>query len=147
MYGNGNLMLRDYAFTSLGDRDSRTIAISGLDADTEYILYLYGAGDVSDQGTAFTFGGNTAHTTGYLGSDYVLEANYIVMTASTNASGEILGSWTNSTLTAPNNANGVFNGIQIVPVPEPTTLLLLSLGGLLVGRQSAKKRFQSCVAW
>lgn len=134
-YGNNNAMLGDYAFTSLGDRDARTITISGLDTDTKYTLYLYGAGDASDQGTAFSFGGKTAHTTGYPGSNYVLGENYVVMSVSTDALGNIAGSWTNSTLTAPGNAYGAFNGIQIVP--EPATLMLLSLGGMLIRRRRA----------
>ncbi len=134
-YANANVMLKDYAFTSLADRDVRTVTISGLAADTEYTLYLYGAGDVWDQGTAFTFGGNTAHTTGNLGSAYVLGGNYVVMNATADAFGNIAGSWTNSTLTAPWNSYGAFNGIQIVP--EPATLMLVGLGGILIRRLRA----------
>ncbi len=134
-YGNSNAMLKDYAFTSMGDRDVRTIRISGLAAGSEYTLYLYGAGDVWDQGTAFTFGGNTAHTTGYTGSGYVPGANYVVMSATADGFGNIAGSWTNSTLTASYNQYGAFNGIQIVP--EPATLVLFGLGGVLIRRRRA----------
>jgi hypothetical protein len=124
-YGNPNTMLGDYRYTMLDgwSADVADITISGLEANTDYLLYIYSAGDSTNQGGEFTLNGVTGYVTGdQVGSDvYVEGENYVIMEVVSNASGQITGTWTFNSVEG--NNYGAFNGIQITPGTLPTTVV------------------------
>ena len=66
----------------------------------------------------------------------LLVSGATAMNATADSAGVIRGSWTNSTRTYSWNSYGPFNGIQIVP--EPATLMLLTLGGVLMRKRKLR---------
>jgi len=119
-----------------------TFSLSGVAAGT-YSVYLYGANYDADRGALFTLSSGTAHNgingTINNGNNNVFTegANYVYFeNVSPDINGNIFGTWApnpGSTLTGEGN----FNGLQLVLVPEPSSLTLLGLGtaGLLFFRR------------
>ena len=118
-----DLYLQSWAAYVNGNR-SGTITLASVPQGT-YDLYLYGSNYDRDRGTAFTFGGasdftansNTANT-------FTLGVNYVILHNVTPVSGTISGTYTAA---LNHGAEGDFNAVQLVSVPEPASLSLLGL--------------------
>jgi hypothetical protein len=129
----GNKLLDDYIFLT-GALTAVTMEISGLasvlDPNTDYALYLFGAGDSLDQGADFTFGGQTISTPP--NAPPVLEdARFALFSFTTGGavSDTLQFDWDRGA----RSFSGM-NGFAIVEsVPEPGVAMLLGLGLALVG--------------
>lgn len=135
--------------------------ISGLAAGGVYDLYLYGLGDQMDgtgigkgQNSGFTIDGVTQQTSWDLvpgGNGLLWEGFEFVLFEGVAADGDgnIAFEWFNpNTDTGDKDGNpskwAGFNGLQIAgeftPVPEPTTMALLGIGGLLLIQAARRRR-------
>lgn len=119
-----------------------TFSFAGLDTNKAYSLYIYTQAESTTSGESLmiqaTNGTTGAHisavpTTGSDGSlnHFVLNQNYLTITnAHPNASGVLTFSYSPGDVDGYNQAN--INGIQLSSaVPEPLTLVLLSIGSFL----------------
>ena len=117
--------------------------LTGLSTSQKYDLYLYATAGATAYGTAFTIGGVTQLTAGGNdtsfvkgGSTLVTGSNYVLFhNLMSDADGNIyIAAYSNSIITGIANGgsdSGPINGLQLVSVPEPGTLVLLAVG--LVG--------------
>jgi hypothetical protein len=110
--GNPNLLLADGRRPSDSPTPSETFTISGLTANAEYRLCLYGGNLQAGLGTQFTANGVTGETTGFMGSAFVDGGNYVILEVTSDASGKIIGTF--APLTGQTNA--AFNGFQIAEI-------------------------------
>ena len=122
----------------MGPDATGAINIGGLAPDTSYELYLYSSAGLPQsmnyQGSKFTFDGGTTWDEVVSGDalTYVEGENYLVVNATSDAAGNIAGTW--APIPGANGYNAAaFNGIQIIP--EPMTLSLLGIGGLALLRR------------
>jgi hypothetical protein len=123
--GNAKDLMRDFLIAG----DPNDLNITGLLDGGLYTLYLYGAGDNANQRTTFTVGGVSQSTTGVTGPHDLTEGVDFVVFENVLASGGFIG--INYTL-AGGASEGHFNGFQLMEiVPEPSSALLVGLGGLL----------------
>jgi hypothetical protein len=135
---NGTVTINDlqqeWVFAQLGQ--SATMTIGGLNSSLTYDLYLVAGATIN---TSFTIGATTLNATGATGDGvtwtpglhYVLFSGIAPDLAGNIAVGIQDG-------IAPINGNGGIAGLQIVPVPEPSTTLLLV--GSLVGLTFRRRR-------
>ena len=119
------------------------LELTGLSTSQKYDLYLYGTAGSTAYGTAFTIGGVTQITAGGNdtsfvkgGSTLVTGSNYVLFqNLMSDGTGAIsIQAYSNSIVTGIANGSsdsGPVNGLQLVSVPEPGTLVLLVVG--LVG--------------
>lgn len=139
--GTSNLFLQDYVYLdgSHGLADTHLVAqidISGLAAylnpDSAYYLYLFGAGDIPNEGAAFTFGGLTLETP--LDAPPAREderfARFTFTTGAVVADSFAVQWDRQLDLDGSDLRFTAFNGFAITPVPEPSTFALLGAGGL-----------------
>jgi hypothetical protein len=102
-----NLLMADYRYVGA----AASISISGLDANTNYQLYLYSTGDTADQKSKFTLNGVTKSTTGSNSGFFILGQNYVIIDVTSDANGQIIGVW------GPTGGSiAPFNGLQIAGV-------------------------------
>ena len=127
---------------------TNSFTIAGLAAGNSYDLYLYGTnGQNGAQPSTFTIGSTSLSTTAGIsgatsttiptsdnGISYVEFTNLTPVFNTTNNDFEINGNWT-----SPTGTYASFNGLQLVAVPEPTGLGLITgigaLGLLLLKRR------------
>lgn len=118
----GNGLLGDYL---INDKNSTaTLTLENLTPGQVYELYLFGNHGFGS-GVEFTINSASQSTTGGTSgaTPFVLERDYVVFESlQPNGSNELVISLTNST-------TQVFNGLQLVAVPEPASAALL-VGGL-----------------
>lgn len=129
--GNGNL-LNSMALTPRGLAPS-TITLSNLAAGGVYDLYIYSSkGDYDTKPpTSFTINGVT-QTAGSENSNtaFILNQNYLVFSGVTVGNEGLIS----ISFQAQDYAseNGIFNGLQLYAVPEPSTVVSIMLGLALV---------------
>jgi len=124
------------------DDDVFTFTISGLANSTSYDIYLYGAYDsrtsIVNFATDFTIGGVTktaqaltSEPTTLDGTGWIENDHYVKFSVTSSSSGVITGTVSNHDDNDPNTTGdyGILSGMQIVP--EPATMSLLGIGGLL----------------
>lgn len=127
-----NALMEDYGFTHPGT--TATVTVSGLGLNLDFTLYLYGVPDGGSQDTTFAVvganegaqtvtAGNTADDNGLNNPD-----DYVVFTGNTGAGGQIVYTQTGSSFSGS-------NGLQLEVVPEPSSLALFGMAGLLLARR------------
>lgn len=150
----GNNMLNDYHYSKngtasvsigglvdeFGAANTLTSSLGGmagntftLQANQDYVLYLFGIGDTTGQNTAFTFDGVTKTTSGdTAGAE---DSHFVTYEFSTGA--DLTGYTVDFTYTGDTTIYGAWNGAAIVAIPEPATLGLLAAfgGGMLLIRR------------
>jgi hypothetical protein len=128
-------LLNDFIYqTVLGPNGPPgNFSIDNLTPGGAYDLYFYGQnGGYSNTATSFTIGSTTKIATntnsGGGPSSFVEDANYVVFSSVIATGGSIAGTFND--VAAANNA--AFNGLQIVTVPEPTSVVGAVVGSVLL---------------
>ena len=125
---------------------SQTITFDNLQHDTTYKLYIYTQPDNSyDAGgrqlTVSVNGGatQTATPSSTTASTYIQGQNYLAVTGTTNSIGQLQITYNGGGIGLKNEAD--INGIQLysAPAPEPSTYVLMGIGGLLVASFRLKR--------
>lgn len=136
-----DLLLFDYLFVVSPSPVAFTI--SGLTAGQSYQFYFYsqaGGSGTTDRAAIFTLEGNTQSLTGFLAGAFVEGTNFVqfqVTPSGTSLSGTFARDLANSS----NEAE--FNGLQIIAVPEPSTVALLACALGLAGALRFRRRVVS----
>ena len=108
-YNNANGLLADYQFMSAYNGTTEGgISITGLLANTEYLIYVYSAGDQVTQGGIITLNGVRGTTAGSTSDQFLEGLNYTVLDVKSDGSGVISGLWQGF------DASAAINGFQIV---------------------------------
>jgi hypothetical protein len=137
-------LMRDYLIAL--NNSTQHVILDGMTPGAQFDLYLYGAGDSDNRDTIFSItdvnGLHTGTTTGSVSPDgnhpvaHVLTfgGDYTVLSGiRADGTGKIDISYTH----AGGSAEGPFDGLQIVSVPEPSSIALvgLCLTGLAIARR------------
>jgi len=156
--GTYSNLMGDYVYISSAAPDqivSRAGTITGLDAGQLYEVYFYGQGNnfveafAEGQNTLFTIGTTSKQTSwdGVDGGNGTLteDIEYVKFMVTAGIGGQIAFNYANVVGGAGGNVPedfdgqgsiyGVINGIQIVPVPEPSAALLSGIGFLALLRR------------
>lgn len=133
-YDVNNNLLRDYwnLNTNIFGGPT-TLTISGLDSSRPHELYIYSQGAGAGQGGMFTVGGETKTATSSdpLTDTFVEGQNYVAFYNILPVDGEIVVTWARR----PGIQYSSLNGFQVTAIPEPSTLVLLGLAGLVLMRR------------
>lgn len=144
--GGDRALMTGYIDTGADSANTASVTVSGLPAgftSLGYNVIVYSLGGVAGRGGGFTIDGTTligtspsspTALTQDAGVDMTDEGTYLVFSGLTGSS---------FTLTADaslGNFRAPINGIQIVSVPEPSTVALLVLGGIGVVTTLRRRR-------
>ena len=111
-----------YGFT---DTSATDLKFSGLTAGEEYGFWVYTQGDDNSRGRSISLtanGGSTQVSTQTNASSFALGDNYVYLTATANAGGVV------DLVGRDLVAEGNINGVQVMAVPEPSTVVLMMAG-------------------
>ncbi len=141
-------MWNDFIFSndgSSGTTKGLEITVGGLDANADYTVTIWGfdasstgpvrSADWSvESGDSATLSFDANGTGPGLPTD--LTSNYtITLNATSNGSGEIILTGLPSASSGSSNHDVFINGLEIALVPEPSSMVLLGLGGLALLRR------------
>lgn len=133
---NAENLMRDYLIALGGT--TQFVELSGFTSGVIVDLYLYGAGDQSIRNTIFSItdinGSHTATTNGVPtgAHDLTLQADYVVISGIVpDIDGKIRIGYA-SPQNSGTDTEGLFNGLQAVIIPEPSTFAML-IGALSLG--------------
>lgn len=129
---------RDFVFDNNSNGFTITLSGAGIAASTDYILTFYGydSGEVRDTTVTAISG-----TTGPQLSSFAetkdapasLETHALTATYTSNTSGQLVFQVDGSVAGPGVDGRSAINGLVLDAVPEPGSLALLGLGGLLIG--------------
>ncbi len=120
-------LLADYLFVT--GSNVGTFTISGLTAGQSYEFYFYsvaGGSNTTNRGAIFTLAGSSLPVAGFNVATFTEGTNFLkfaLIPGGTSVSG--------SFAVAPGNSEAEFNGLQIVAIPEASTLAYLLGGGAM----------------
>ena len=150
-----NNLMSGYIYSSSNDD---TITFTGLKANSQYTLYVYSQSEYTSgnnygdgQQLHLSVNGGATTLTSALSvgntSTFVDGRNFLTTTVTTNSSGALVIAY-NSPIGGNTVTNrGVINGLQLrgPATPEPASLVLLGIGGLLGARRLKKKSDKTSV--
>jgi hypothetical protein len=120
-----------------GGQSDIALSFTGLTAGQEYSFWVYTQGDDNSRGRSISLsanGGAAAIATQTNAGSFMLGDNYVYLTAVADPDGdvEIFG----RDLVGEANINGV----QLMAVPEPSEIVLLMAGGLLLAGAAVRRK-------
>ena len=136
-------LMTSYLYAS----DSNSITFSNLKQNTTYSLYIYSQGASDGAGRKLSVGGSqinggsqTTQAADPSASTFIAGQNYLTITGNTDASGTLSFDYGANGTSGGAILNGAseadINGIQLMEasgaVPEPSTYVLMGIGGLMV---------------
>lgn len=137
-------LMKSYIYSDQGE--TLSMGFSGLAAGT-YDMYVYSQGDSTGQilDMSVVSSGGTLHKVTNPSDDTLntlsVDQNYLLF------SGIVVGNDGNIGLSFHGDPGavedlgfGVINGIQLTPVPEPSTMLLLGVGSVILGTGAWRRR-------
>ena len=152
---NGKLgaeLMRSYIYTSAPDSPFDEMTIKGLAKNTQYNLYvytqsentktnLYGQGQVLNltiNGTEYL---NQTISSDGSKSTFQVGQNVLIKTVTTDNDGKLVIRYQSGVPSADDPANrAVINGFQVAATPEPESMVLIGIGGVLMSAMKLRKK-------
>lgn len=134
-------------FLYAAEVNTQSLVFTNLAHDQEYTFYAYSQGTkksvLAEVGLKVNMNGatdsvidNTGHT--YL-DHFVLGENYVKLVGKSDNTGKLAINYT-PLFTTVGSAAGVFSAGQLTPTPEPASMLLIGVGGVLMSAMKARKK-------
>ncbi len=150
-------LMRNYVYTSLSDLPSSaydTMTITGLDKNKDYNLYVlsqtektkgnnYGNGQYLQMTVTGTTTYNLLQTAASDGSldHFVAGQNYLSGVVRPDASGTLQIKYMSAIPNADSPKDrGAVNAMQLSPTPEPASMVLIGVGGVLMSAMKLRKK-------
>ncbi len=147
---NSNTILEGYSYTT-SSGSGKTVSFSGLNTNSKYTLYVYSQSSTPGDKTNIKYSNGSNKTDQLAGTlttntattGYVINQNYFEITAFSDATGYLAVNYSKL------SGSGVLDAVQIksgdpalAPVPEPSTAVLMGIGGIFAGIVWRKKQNQ-----